>query len=264
MTIYLDQILDHKRHEVSAARIARPLETLLARIDEAPPIRPFRAALAGTRGRVGLIAEVKKASPSAGIIRPDFDYIRISKEYESAGADCLSILTDELFFQGHLAFIEEIKKAVHLPLLRKDFILDAYQVYEARAAGADAILLIVAALETAELTELYGLAKSLELDVLVETHTTAEMEVAASIGADLIGINSRDLKSFVTDLSVIEQVALKAPRTALLVAESGIKSGADVQRLLPSGINAILVGESLMRASSIATAVNNLLQSQIF
>jgi indole-3-glycerol phosphate synthase len=260
MSIFLSQILEHKADEIAKARIDRPLSMLMEHCENAPPARPFIQALRQCKGSLGLIAEVKKASPSAGVIRPDFDYIKIAGEYEAAGADCLSVLTDEKFFQGHLSYLTEIKKAVSLPLLRKDFILDKYQIYEARAAGADAILLIVAALNRNKLDELYAIACELGLDVLVETHTEAEMEAASSLGCSLIGINSRDLKTFKTDLSVIERIAKLSPRSALLVAESGIKNRADVDRLRSSGISAILVGETLMRAPNIAAAVADLVQ----
>ncbi len=256
--MFLKQILESKRDEVAQARLCHPLQALISRCADAPPTRGFVAALQVADGRVGLIAEVKKASPSAGVIRADFHPVAIAKEYEAAGADCLSVLTDEKYFQGNLAFLKSIKDAVGLPLLRKDFIIDPYQIYEARDAGADAVLLIVAALEKQHLFDLYALARSIGMDVLVETHTAGEMAIAASIKADLIGINSRDLKSFVTDLAVIEHVAAVAPKSALLVGESGIKTRSDVVRLQKAGVNAILVGESLMRSSSISSSINQL------
>jgi len=259
MSIFLSQILDHKQLEVARARALTPLDALIDRLNGLPKPRPFLAALKSAAPGVALVAEVKKASPSAGVIRPDFDFIKIAKEYESAGANCLSVLTDERFFQGHLSYLSQIKDSVSLPLLRKDFIVDEYQVYEARSAGADAILLIVAALDTKTLARLFELGKSLNMDVLVETHTEAEMNVASSLGADLIGINSRDLKSFVTDLSIVESLASLAPKSALLVGESGIKTASDVKRLRSAGVHAILVGETLMRANSITAAIDQLL-----
>jgi indole-3-glycerol phosphate synthase len=259
MSIFLSQILEHKKDEVARAKGIRSLDSVIESCHVMPSPRPFVEALRNHTGAIGLIAEVKKASPSAGVIRTDFDYLQIAKEYEEAGADCISVLTDERFFQGKLSYLSEIKQAVSLPLLRKDFIVDEYQIYEARAAGADAILLIVAALEQECLEKLYAVGRNLGLDILVETHTEAEMKIAASLGFDLIGINSRDLKSFVTDLAIIDIVAKLAPPDAFLVAESGIKSSADVKRLHETGVSAILVGETLMRAENIRAAVANLL-----
>ncbi len=210
-------------------------------------------------GRVGLIAEVKKASPSAGVICADFDPVRIAKSYEAAGADCLSVLTDEHFFQGHLEYLTAIRSEVQLPLLRKDFTIDPYQIYEARAAGADAILLIVAALTPSQIEDFAGLARDLGMAALVEVHTGEEMRVALATEATLIGINSRDLKTFVTDLAAVERLAAMVPPSTTLVGESGIKRAADVLRLKNAGVHAILVGETLMRSPDIAAAVLELL-----
>lgn len=226
--------------------------------DTAQP-RAFEASLRRSDGRIGLIAEVKKASPSAGVICPDFDPVRIAKRYEAAGADCLSVLTDQRFFQGHLDYLTAIRSEVELPLLRKDFTIDPYQIYEARAAGADAILLIVAALTPGQIQEYAGLARDLGMAALVEVHTQEEMRIALAAQATLIGINSRDLKTFVTDLAVIERLATMVPPSATLVGESGIKSAADVLRLRNAGVHAILVGETLMRSPDIVAAVQALL-----
>jgi indole-3-glycerol phosphate synthase len=259
MTLFLQDILDHKAEEVEIARYHRPLAGLVEKCKDAPKPRPFLDTLKSVGDRTALIAEVKKASPSAGVIRQDFDFLQIAIDYEAAGATCLSVLTDERFFQGRLEYLTKIKAVVKLPLLRKDFMIDPYQLYEARAAGADAILLIVAALETSHLRDLYQLSKGLGMDVLVETHTEAEMAVAASIGAELIGINSRNLKTFATDLRSIEKVAKMAPSGSTIVAESGIKTADDVAWLRSLGIRAILVGETLMRSDSVGVAISALL-----
>jgi indole-3-glycerol phosphate synthase len=233
--------------------------------------RDFVAALREPkRGRVALIAEVKKASPSAGIIRPDFDPVAIAKEYEAAGASCLSVLTDEKFFQGSLEYLKQIRQAVKLPLLRKDFIIDERQFLEAARWGADAILLIVAILTDAELKRFHALAAEAGLAALVEVHDENELERALAAGAELVGVNNRDLKTFKVDLATTERLAAKllsltrnapsTPRpTPLLVAESGIHNKTDVDRLARCGAQAILVGESLMRDPDIAAKVRALL-----
>jgi indole-3-glycerol phosphate synthase len=221
--------------------------------------RDFLAALRHPRrGDVALIAEVKKASPSAGVICPDFDPVRIAREYEAAGASCLSVLTDEQFFQGSLDYLRQIRAAVSLPLLRKDFIIDERQILEAIEWGADAILLIVAILDDARLRRFHELADEAGLAVLVEVHDEAELTRAIALGAPLIGVNNRDLKSFSVDLGTTERLAqrLFAPPDArektVLVAESGIHTRGDVERLKTAGAGAILVGESLVRSGNIA------------
>jgi indole-3-glycerol phosphate synthase len=221
----------------------------------------------GCYNSIALIAEVKKASPSAGIICKDFDPVRIAKEYEAAGANCLSVLTDEKFFQGSLNYLRQIRAAVKIPLLRKDFIIDERQILEAIEWGADAILLIVAILDDERLKRFHSLATSAGLAVLVEVHDEAELERAMIIGAELIGVNNRDLKTFKVDLATTERLAAKlfsSPATrhsSLLVAESGIHTRADVERLAKCGAKAILVGESLMKGVSISAKVNELLRS---
>jgi indole-3-glycerol phosphate synthase len=228
---------------------------------------------------VALIAEVKKASPSAGIICKDFDPVRIAKEYEAAGASCLSVLTDEKFFQGSLDYLRQIRAAVKLPLLRKDFIIDERQILEAIEWGADAILLIVAILDDDRLKRFHSLAKTAGLAVLVEVHDEAELKRAMEIGAELIGVNNRDLKTFKVDLGTTERLAVRLfsgtgvspvrsrekthgqdARATMLVAESGIHTRADVERLAKCGATAILVGESLMKGGSIAMKVSELLK----
>jgi indole-3-glycerol phosphate synthase len=230
--------------------------------------RNFFAALRKPRaGDIALIAEVKKASPSAGVIRKDFDPVRIAKEYESAGASCLSVLTDERFFQGSLDYLRQIRQAVRLPLLRKDFIIDERQILEAIEWGADAILLIVAILDEARLKQFHAMAAGAGLAVLVEVHDEAELDRALAAGACLIGVNNRDLKTFKVDLATTERLAAKLFQTpsvrlqtpSLLVAESGIHTRADVERLEKCGAKAILVGESLMRAGDIRAKAGELL-----
>lgn len=259
MTI-LDTIVEQKQREV-----ARLPERLIAAGDlrdamlERGERRDFLGALRKPKpGDIALIAEVKKASPSAGVICKDFDPVRIAKEYEAAGASCLSVLTDEQFFQGSLDYLRQIRAAVKLPLLRKDFIIDERQILEAIEWGADAILLIAAILDDARLRRFHELAKEAGLAALVEVHDEAELERALAAGADLIGVNNRNLKTFDVDLATTERLAaelLPSPVTcppALLVAESGIHTRADVERLKRAGAGAILVGESLMRSGDIA------------
>jgi indole-3-glycerol phosphate synthase len=256
--MFLDQILEHKRSEVIERKAQLDSRVLQDMLVEAPAVRPFARVLRRNDGRMGLIAEIKKASPSAGIIQPNFDPVRQAREYQAAGADCLSILTDERFFQGSLDYLRAARAQVAIGCLRKDFTVDEFQILEARAAGADAVLLIVAALTPAQLTDFAGVAHGLGMDVLVEVHTEAEMEIAAASGAKLIGINSRNLKTFEVDLTVIERLASLAPPDAILVGESGVKTRADVDRLRAARIAAILVGETLMRAGDVAMAVTEL------
>ena len=256
----LDEIIAHKRPEVDAARSRVPLDDIKARAADAAPVRPFTAALQRPDGRMGLIAEVKKASPSLGVIQANFDPVAIASAYAQGGADCLSVLTDERFFQGSLSDLVSARQASGLPVLRKDFTISDYQIYEARAYGADAILLIVAVLSATEIADFSALAAELGMAVLVETHTEAEMTVAVESGAKVIGINSRDLQTFKTDLAVIERLAPLAG-DALLVGESGIKTRADVARLAAAGVKAILVGETLMRAPNISDGVREFVET---
>jgi indole-3-glycerol phosphate synthase len=253
----LDEILAHKRVELEQARHRVAPGELARRAAEMPAPRGFRRALLGPGPRV--IAELKRRSPSRGEIRRDFDAVAIARAYQAGGAAALSVLTDERFFGGSLAVLEAVRRATPLPLLRKDFVLDAYQIDESRAAGADAVLLIVAALAPAALERLRAHAVGVGLDVLVEVHDEAELDVAKGIGADLIGINNRDLKSFVTDLGVTERLARRVPQGALVVAESGISGPEDVARLGRAGASAFLVGESLMREPDPGLALRRLL-----
>jgi indole-3-glycerol phosphate synthase len=254
----LDKIVVSKRQEVAAARLRMPLQEMEDQAASAPPVRDFRAALAGP-GPIQLIAEVKKASPSAGVIRADFDPIAIARTYQGHGAACLSVLTDAPYFQGHLSYLARIRASVAIPLLRKDFIIDEYQVVEARLAGADAILLIAEILDDATLARLLARARDLGMAALVEFHEEANLPRVLASGADLVGINNRDLRRFVTDLDLTLRLRPQIPDHVLLVSESGIRTHADVERLEAAGVSAILVGESLMRADDIGLAVEQLL-----
>jgi indole-3-glycerol phosphate synthase len=265
MTI-LEDIVVQKRREVALlpkrSIAASDLEAALHLRGKRDFFAPLRKPKLGT---IALIAEVKKASPSAGIIRADFDPIQIARDYEAAGASCLSVLTDEMFFQGSLEYLSSIRKAVNLPLLRKDFIIDERQILEAIEWGADAILLIVAILNDAELNRFHSLAAQAGLAVLVEAHDERELDRAIAAGASLIGVNNRDLKTFKVDLDTTKKLAARLRNTSgagsstLLVAESGIHSRADVERLVESGVHAILVGESLMRCADMEGKIRELL-----
>jgi indole-3-glycerol phosphate synthase len=220
--------------------------------------RPFRAALQ-LGNEIAVIAEVKKASPSAGVIAENFNPLSQAREYARGGASALSILTDQDYFQGHLAYLKQVREQVSLPLLRKDFILHELQVYESVVAGADAILLIVASLDDATLRHLYETAHACQLDVLVEVHDLPEMDRALELGADLIGINNRNLKTFQVDLATTEALAEEIPNDTVAVSESGIRTAEDVRRLRACGINAVLVGETLMRASNVPDKLRELM-----
>jgi indole-3-glycerol phosphate synthase len=258
----LDKIVAVKREEVARLEAhprASGCENLLWATKAFGPRRDFADALRyPRRGKLALIAEVKKASPSAGVIRPDFDPVRIAQAYEAAGASCLSVLTDEQFFQGSLKFLQQIRDAVQLPLLRKDFIIHERQILESIEAGADAILLIVTILNDEELRRFHHLARSAGLAVLVEVHDDIEMGRALAAEAEIIGVNNRDLKSFTVDLAMTEKLAAMA-KGRILVAESGINTRSDVERLERCGAQAILVGESLMRAADLESKVEELL-----
>ena len=256
----LDQILATKKKEIATDQLRCPLTELKKIAADAGKIRGFakhlrQSSAAGT----AIIAEVKKGSPSKGIIREDFDPVAIAHSYEQGGACCLSVLTDEHYFYGSLDYLGQIRAQVGLPLLRKDFIIDPYQVFQARVAGADAILLIAAALDDAKLRELAKLATELQLDTLLEVHNSVELERALKFPVDLIGINNRDLQTFVTDLSITEQLAGEIPQQQLAVAESGIHNRADIERLQQAGAGAFLIGESLMREADIEMKLSSLL-----
>ena len=247
----LKRILRRKVEEVAEKSGARPLRTVRAALESVPPPRGFQAALQEriARGKPAVIAEIKKASPSKGLLRADFDVSAIARSYAAAGAACLSVLTDEPHFQGRDHYLAEARAACTLPALRKDFIVDPWQVYESRLLGADAILLIVTALGDAMLSDLAMLAADLGMDALVEVHDAAELERAIAVGAPLIGVNNRDLRTFHTDPQTTLDLLPRVPANRLLVTESGIATYADVDRMRASGIQAFLVGETCMRAA---------------
>ena len=253
----LQLILDQKKIEI--ARILPRLELLRAASLLRNDYRGFSTSIDRGPDALGLIAEVKKASPSAGSIVEQFDPVAIAQGYEAAGAHAVSVLTDERFFQGSLAYLTQIRSAIGLPVLRKDFILHEVQIFEAAVAGADAILLIVATLEQPELERLYDTATLLGLDVLVEVHTLEELDRAMDCGARTIGINNRNLTTFEVDLHATEEISEEVPDEIILVSESGLKTNDDARRVFACGVNALLVGEALMRSGDVKAQVAALL-----
>jgi indole-3-glycerol phosphate synthase len=258
MTTILDKIVATKHGEIEQAKSARPERELLARLSSAPAVRNFFTPLAAG-GPIQLIAEVKKASPSAGVIRADFDPVSIAETYAAHGAACISVLTDEPYFQGRLEYLTAIRNAVDCPLLRKDFILDSYQIVEARVAGADAILLIAECLDDCNLRKLYNETIELGMTPLVELYDAANLPRVLDAGATLIGVNNRNLHTFTVDLDHAIRLREQVPGECVMVAESGIKTHSDVERLAAAGVDAILVGESLMREPDIGAAIDRLL-----
>jgi indole-3-glycerol phosphate synthase len=254
----LSEICKTKRTEIVAAKSRVSEAELKSRLADIDPPRDFLAALKAT-SEIGLIAEVKKASPSAGLIREDFDPVEIARIYEAAGAACISCLTDEPYFKGKLEYLTAIRNAVSIPVMRKDFILDRYQVTEARAAGADCILLIAECLDDCTMRDLYFYASELGMECLVEVYDPENLDRVLKLEAPLIGINNRNLKTFVTDLKHSTNLAARVPDTAYLVSESGIRERSDVEHLLEFGVRGILVGETLMRQEDIAAKVHELL-----
>ncbi len=252
----LARIVEHKRSEVAARRKALPLAATRERAERAPPVRGFRAAL--DRRRPAVIAELKKASPSAGVIRACFDAAAIAESYARAGAACLSVLTDERFFQGADRHLREARSASDLPVLRKDFIVDAYQLYESRALGADCVLLMASVLERAALADFARLATTLGLDVLFEVHDRAELDTVLSLQPALIGVNNRDLRTFEICLNTTTALRGHVPADVTVVAESGIHTRADVRRLRAAGVHAFLVGTAFMRQADPGDALTAL------
>ena len=261
MSDILDKIAAYKREEVAAARRLESQDAVEARAKAASSPRGFRAALerAAAPARLALIAEVKKASPSKGLIRADFDPPALARAYEAGGAACLSVLTDTPSFQGADAYLTAARTATALPALRKEFLVDPWQVAQSRALGADAILVILAISDDALAAELLAEAARLGMDALVEAHDEAEVDRAVALGAALIGVNNRNLRTFVTDLAVTERLAARVPPDRLLVTESGISTAADIAHLAAAGARAMLVGESLMRQGDVEAATRALL-----
>lgn len=258
MANVLAEICENKLKEIEAAKARCSVSELQAKLKDAPPVRDFLAALQAAPN-IALIAEVKKASPSAGDIRADIDPVAVAKIYNSAGASCISCLTDEKYFQGRLEYLTAIRAEVSIPVLRKDFILDRYQVLEARAAGADAILLIAECLNDCQLRDLYFYASELGMESLIEIYEPENLDRVLKLEPGLMGINNRNLKTMVTDLGHSMRLAAQVPASCLLISESGIRSRADVDQLKQHGIRGILVGETLMRQADIAAKVRELI-----
>jgi indole-3-glycerol phosphate synthase len=264
MTDFLKTIEAYKRREIAQAKVRMPLEALARKAHDHDPPRGFVKAIEAKRdsGHIALIAEIKKASPSKGLIRADFDPPSFARAYEAGGAACLSVLTDEPSFQGSLGDLDSARLATHLPCLRKDFLFDPYQVYEARAHGADCILIIIACVTDQEASALTRAAHDLSMDILVEVHEEAELSRALALETRLVGINNRDLHSFKVSLDVCERLAAKIPSDRIVVAESGISTHEDCLRLKGHGISTVLVGESLMRQKDSTAATKALLIGQ--
>ena len=250
----LTKILEFKKSEVAESKKRIPQSEIER--TPFPKCRDFKGAL--QQSGMSLIAEVKHRSPSAGVIQPDFDPVRIARMYDSSGADAVSVLTDAEFFGGSLDYLFRIRKAIRLPLLRKDFIIDDYQIYEARAAGADAILLIVRALSEYQLREFHALSRELGMAALVEAHSANEVEAAVRSGAEIIGVNNRNLATFQVDLQISIDLKKMMPDTVIAVSESGIKTGTDTARLAAADFQAVLIGETLMRETSIREKIHEL------
>ncbi len=257
----LDTITAHTRRDLAARMQVRPLAEARAAAQASPPARDFASALR-TPG-LSLIAEVKRASPSKGLLRPDFDPAALARAYAANGAAAVSVLTDAPFFQGHLEHLRAVRAAIDIPVLRKDFVLTPYQVYEARAAGADALLLIVAVLNDAELGALHRLARELGMAVLVEAHDAGELERALRVAPQIVGINNRDLRTFEVRLETTLRLRDRVPPGVILVAESGIRSAEDAARLETAGVDAMLVGEALVRAPDVGRKVRELTRREV-
>jgi indole-3-glycerol phosphate synthase len=260
MSTILDEIIENKLLEVGQSEKKLPLQKIIDGLDQARPVRDFYAALK-PEGNLKIIAEIKRASPSRGIISEDFDPVRIAGSYVSGGAAALSVLTDEKFFKGSLLYLSQIRDSVQTPLLRKDFILQPYQVYESRHYGADALLLIVAALKQDVLRDLLELSESLGMSALVEVHDEEELERALSARAKIIGINNRDLKTFTVDLSISLSLSKRVPNEIIVVAESGIRSSDDITMLRSKGVHVFLIGETFMKTPNPGRELSDLIKS---
>ena len=258
MADVLAKIVARKKEEIAAAQAVRPLNTILDQLASAPPVRDFAAALRAGPG-IRVIAEIKKASPSAGLIRADFDPVQIAKIYEQHGAACLSVLTDEPFFQGHLEYLRAVRKTVSIPVLRKDFILERYQVAEARAAGADAILLIAECLNDCQMRDLYFYASELGMESLIEIYEPENLDRVLKLQPALLGVNNRNLRTMITDLAHSFNLRPQVPPEIIFVRESGIHQRQHVIELERAGVQAMLVGETLMRSPDIGKKLDELL-----
>lgn len=258
MTTVLDRIIAYKKQEVAEQKLTVSEDELRRAIERAPEPQGFHHALLSASAP-GLIAEVKKASPSAGIIREDFDPVRIAQTYEEAGAACLSVLTDTPSFQGHLDFLKAIRPEVNIPVMRKEFIIDRYQILEARAVGADCVLLIAECLDDQQLNDLHSFAHELGMDTLIELYEPNNLLRVLATGATLVGVNNRDFRTFETSLEHTFELKSQIPDSVALVSESGIKTHADIERLATAGVAGVLVGESLMRQPDISQAVRSLM-----
>lgn len=256
----LDKIYSHKLKEVSERKGIVPIETLKERCKGSKKTRKFDSVIKRSNG-IKIIAEVKKASPSAGVIREGFNYVDIAMEYEASGASAISVLTDKEFFMGELKYLTEIKETVHLPVLRKDFIVDAYQIYESRAAGADSVLLIARLLTKEQIETFISISHELGMECLVEIHNENELKKILETKARIIGINNRNLDTFETNLDTTFQLCHLIPKEKIIVSESGIKTRADVLKLEEGGIDAILIGETLMRSNDVRLKIKELLGS---
>lgn len=263
MSTILDKIVATKQDEVAAAKRTSPIEEVRAAMADAPPVRDFVESLrkhgpTGPSGPMAVIAEVKKASPSAGVIREDFDHVAIGKAYDAAGAACISVLTDEQYFQGSLSYMTEVRAAVAKPVIRKDFLIAPYQVFEARAAGADCVLLIAECLTQDQLVTLYETARELNMHCLIELYDEENVERVLSLSPPLVGVNNRDLRSFTVDIGHSARLRQQMPDDVLFVSESGIRGGDETRQLVGQGVAAVLVGETLMKADSIEAKLHEL------
>lgn len=253
----LEKIIHYKKNKVKEERLARPFQVIMKEVQGMEKARDFKAALT-RRGEVSIIAEVKKASPSKGVIKKNFHPVEIAKEYEKNGADAISVLTEDRFFLGDNRYLQDIKNISTIPLLRKDFIIDPYQVYQSKVLGADAILLIAAALTKKELIEFQKIASEINLYSLVEVHNKEELMMALETGAEIIGINNRNLRTFHTSIDTTEKLLPYLPKDKIIISESGIKTGKDIKRLKNRGIHGVLMGEELMRAADIGLKLKEL------